>query len=1016
MDPMHSSRAIFLFVLTLAALCGVYPANAQQGTASHTTSIDTGFNCGTDVLRDFWLSRNPELKLSIWRMDSVLAQKAIARSRTSGPQLKPQNGTVLFIPVVFHVIHQGGAENISDAQVHQAVESINDGLRNRGAAHKPDGVDLMIELCLAERDPDGNPVSPITRQTNVLTEVTMETQDDALKNLVRWDPLRYLNVWVVREITSSGMGSGVAAYATLPFMAGSTMDGIVTEARWVSGSASGSTVMVHELGHYFGLWHTFQGGCGNNNCLTDGDGVCDTPPDGTTQASRCDDPQNSCTSDPTDTDPRNPFRSSGLGGKGDVPDMVTNFMDYGDLACMTRFTPGQDVRMHDAILQYRQALLASAACIPACTIPPEVAFTPGDTSVLVQTELTFTNSSESGLTFKWLVDDVLVSEGHSMTFTFKKLGKHTVTLIGYRNAGTDSVCAAKVTATVEVTLEIAKDYEWTLKTSGLHPNSGNVTADGALSIGRDGSVWTAFRNVARSMDEGVTWDVWSLESSGRHTPCIDAHDSMNAILTTAQPHAYFTNDGGQNWQRVEGSGTHTYACTYLGDPKRMLFIASTGNASQPSCVTLTTNGGASWEKYYYPHAEIIGIEYLGGDDLIAIARIPNTDRASILCSTTMGMTWSDPIMASTVDLDSWGLSRAPCDSTKIVVANEDGGLLSDMFVTSDLGINSHKGIPTESIKITGAVRHGDRYIYAHTLDAGILMSTDHGFSWQAIGGPGGRIDSWMFDNRGDSLIYAMGDNGDVWQAKRLNPVGEIVESRHDKVLLTVRDVRTDTVGGTVWMPIHSNGLSIHVDLSFRLTFDPELVFKGVYDRDGEKIPVIEIDQAAGYVRLVVPAHKSVLGSGNVASIEFEMALGGGRVFGVGVDSIQLLSPRVPTMPQCAEFVYTYESQGSSAVTIGPEGCGTEVLGNFVRKGKLPSLRITPNPAQDHAILTSDAMLDDVVVRVISATGIVKMERSLTFAPGKQVRLDTQELANGAYQIVLSTRSGQLIARSRLIKQ
>ena len=100
------------------------------------------------------------------------------------------------------------------------------------------------------------------------------------------------------------------------------------EAKYFGSSPSNGVVVTHEMGHYLGLFHTFQGGCKNDDCLQDGDRVCDTPPDTSTGYFPCDALTNSCHTDADDTSPNNPFRSPALGGLGDQPDQYRNYMDY----------------------------------------------------------------------------------------------------------------------------------------------------------------------------------------------------------------------------------------------------------------------------------------------------------------------------------------------------------------------------------------------------------------------------------------------------------------------------------------------------------------------------------------------------------------------------------------------------------------------------------------------------------------------------------------------------------------
>ena len=319
------------------------------------------------------------------------------RREIYGPNPVSRVATVYSIPVVVHVVHFTGTaigvnENITDAQIIQGITDLNDAFRNIGFYDPATGVDVEIEFCLAAQDELGNFTTGITRTANnALTDLDSDTEDASLKSTaLQWDPLRYCNIWLVDEICSSGSGScGTAGYAYLAGAHGQPYDGIVNEARFFGSSSNNSKVHIHEMGHYLNLRHTFQGGCTNNNCTTDGDQVCDTPPDNATTAIPCGSTINSCTSDEDDTSLNNPFRAIGLGGLGEQNDMFQNYMDYGFQSCQDRFTLGQKTRMITALTGFRASLLSSSGCVNPST--PEVYFSSSAT-VVSETATTATAS------------------------------------------------------------------------------------------------------------------------------------------------------------------------------------------------------------------------------------------------------------------------------------------------------------------------------------------------------------------------------------------------------------------------------------------------------------------------------------------------------------------------------------------------------------------------------------------------------------------------------------------------
>lgn len=340
------------------------------------------------------------------------------------------------LPLVVHIIHDNGTENISDTQVETAITHLNEAFANTGYYNPNTGIDTKIQFCLANQDPLGNPSSGINRIESPLTEMTLETDDLAVKNLNRWDPNLYINIWLVRAIESQSAGSGVAGYAYFPSSHGTDKDGIVNEAGFFGSSFANSTVHIHEMGHYLGLHHTFEGGCINNDCLLNGDKVCDTPPDQSTAPIGCNEVINSCTTD------------TNSGFATDQNDQFWNYMDYGDIDCFSAFTQGQADRMAFFIEEARSSLLYSVGCQEPCPTTVSIDFSASNTNVLVGSTVDFFNSSSGGTNWAWSIDqNAPFSTNFETNFTFTELGDYWVHLTV--NPG-DSLCELRDSIQIKV--------------------------------------------------------------------------------------------------------------------------------------------------------------------------------------------------------------------------------------------------------------------------------------------------------------------------------------------------------------------------------------------------------------------------------------------------------------------------------------------------------------------------------------------------------------------------------------
>ena len=170
-----------------------------------------------------------------------------------------RGGNLKIIPVVVHVIHNYGSENISYEQVESAIEEMNEDFR----ANNPDinevvsaftsiVADCEIEFRLAKLDPNGNCTNGVTRTVSSMTY----SATDETKDLINWDPSMYLNIWVVDNIYNPGVGT-LINFTYLPGDAPSPQyDGIFVRSNQFGtiGTASGSAHNLdYALGRYLGL-------------------------------------------------------------------------------------------------------------------------------------------------------------------------------------------------------------------------------------------------------------------------------------------------------------------------------------------------------------------------------------------------------------------------------------------------------------------------------------------------------------------------------------------------------------------------------------------------------------------------------------------------------------------------------------------------------------------------------------------------------------------------------------------
>lgn len=363
-------KKAFAYVVFIAVIVFLWLNICTSSTVyAQKTPAPENQICGSDAIVQQHYAANPAALTRQKNADKNIAkatQKAYENPQNKDDELQG----LVTIPTVVHIIYangdaEGQASNITNQQVYQALQDLNNGFRNIAYYDPSTGVDTEIEFCLASQNPQGQNTTGIVRYLNsTFRDIEYTTEEESLKTTIGWDRTQYLNIWIVNEICNSALADpcNVAAYSYLSSEAGELLDGVVCEAEYFGTSQDNSKVLIHELGHYFNLYHTFEGGCLNSNCLTQGDRVCDTPPDAALTAIPCSNNTNSCFTDDDDHENRNPFRPTNLGGIGGQDDMINNYLDYNYRSCLNAFTEGQKQRMRLAIVQNRSSLLTSKGC------------------------------------------------------------------------------------------------------------------------------------------------------------------------------------------------------------------------------------------------------------------------------------------------------------------------------------------------------------------------------------------------------------------------------------------------------------------------------------------------------------------------------------------------------------------------------------------------------------------------------------------------------------------------------
>ena len=406
-------------------------ASAQGGqNPNHVHVHDT--HCGTMEMDAYNRQQHPNRgtldEFERWFGDQVAAYKQQVDNGYRAP--------LLTVPVIFHIITDGaGNENLSAAVVQAQLDQLNLDFRDQAGSTDAAKADIEMEFCLATLDPSDNVLAEpgINRVTTYGDgPFTSGYIDGTVKPATQWNPNDYMNIWV------APLSGGLLGWAQFPDNSGlgglnanggnANTDGVVVGSGTVGSVANpgyappynlGRT-LTHEVGHWVGLRHIW----GDANC---GNDFCGDTPESQTSNSGC------------------PNQTTCDGNR----DMVENYMDYTNDACMNVFSNDQKTRIRTvmSICPRRMSLPNSTKC---GSTAPTIGFASGGGTVV-------TESSDCNYQDVVLDVNITSSPSANATVTFSATGTATNGSVDYEFMPASVVFPAGSTPTRQVTVRIYND-------------------------------------------------------------------------------------------------------------------------------------------------------------------------------------------------------------------------------------------------------------------------------------------------------------------------------------------------------------------------------------------------------------------------------------------------------------------------------------------------------------------------------------------------------------------------------
>lgn len=598
--------------------------------------------CGTTEITSQLRQSHPELIKAEKDYNDAISNQIEAKKNQKSAATEP----VRIIPIVFHILHTYGSENISDAQVFAQVNRLNLDYRKLNAdtasiVHGFDSIaaDCRIEFRLAQKDPNGNCTNGIDR---IYSHQTLNGDNAAKLN--QWPREKYLNVWVVKNIPSGGSGGTVLGFALFPSDVSGAFyayDGIMMLSSQVNGT---SRTLTHEAGHWMNLQHTW--GSTNSPGVACGDDLVNDTPITMGHFSTCPLNDQTCTSG--------------------VYENVQNYMDYS--SCIAMFTEGQKLRMRTALENtvssrnhlwinsnlIETGVIGGTACVPS----PDFYTQSNKTTICAGGTITFVKNilyaDASPVTATWYFPGgtPASSTATSPTVTYNTAGTYTVKLVATNSVGTDSVVKTNYITVnnpwgdymgngYTENFEDANSFWYNWKINNLDNNYNTFTHVNYTGYNSSKSLlMNGFQNYLNDVDEIISPSLnlaWVTPATLSFKYAGSSHGTVAADIKDVLK-IYFSTNCGSTWNNIP-AGTVSNAALANNGYSSGFFTPTNVNQWVTKTVTLPTAANNQNVRFKFeftsgPESNSVYIDDINISGVVGISENTNTFDLSIFPNPT----------------------------------------------------------------------------------------------------------------------------------------------------------------------------------------------------------------------------------------------------------------------------------------------------------------------------------------------------------------------------------------------